>query len=150
MNTKYGVCTLAGGAPRLRYLGVLHGAGLSDETPPLDQLCPSLFSLGFGAHAIFATEEEVDGSRIHVSLEVAAYIEATERLFGPLCSTFRHLALDGPAGNLAAWDPLLQKCGALCLLRIYNIRAPSFPFIGRLDLPPASTSRPSRSSSSTS
>ncbi|ORY77631.1 hypothetical protein BCR35DRAFT_305396 [Leucosporidium creatinivorum] len=134
MDTAHGVCTLIGGAPRLRHLGVLHGGGLPGSTPPLHELCPSLVSLAIGFEPIYATEDQETGSSLQ-RLQGAAYIEATDRLFGSLCSTLRHLALDGHAGNLAAWEPLLQKCGLLRFLRIYNIGEQSLPIIRRLDLP---------------
>ncbi|ORY77604.1 hypothetical protein BCR35DRAFT_305360 [Leucosporidium creatinivorum] len=134
MDTTRDVCMLMGGAPRLRHLGVLHGGRLPDSTPPLHQLCPSLISLAIGRGAIYATVEEDNRLRAR-ALDGPAYIEATHRLFGPLCSTLRHLALDELIDNLAAWEPLLQKSESLRLLRIYNFGEGSFRMLRRLDLP---------------
>jgi hypothetical protein len=62
------------------------------------------------------------------------YIEATDRLFGSLCPTLRHLALDDHSRNISAWEPLLKISRSLLALRIFNLREEWLPVLRRLDL----------------
>lgn len=127
------VGALAARAPRLRRLGVLHGASLPDSTPPLLQLCPSLVSLAVGWEAIHSSEDDEEFWRSRQ--DQTTYLNNTERLFGSFCSTLRHLALEGHDSKLVAWQPLLNRCKSLRCLRLFNLAQTWFDPLRQLDPP---------------
>lgn len=117
----------------LRHLGIIREMAITDSTEPFNaETFPSLISLAIGRPGI-QSQSALD-IRPTV-LDASAYVEATARLFKPLCQQLRHLAFDGDQENLNAWVPLLKSCTSLIKLHVYSARQAMIPVLCTLDVP---------------